>query len=52
MTTVNNYINGEIVPPTTNEYLDIINPSNSECIGKVALSNSTDVNAAVTAAHS
>ena len=52
MTTVNNYINGEIVPPTTNEYLYIINPSNSKCIGKVALSNSTDVNAAVTAAHS
>jgi len=51
MTTVNNYINGEIVPPSTNQYLDIINPSDSSILGKVAISNSTDVNAAVTAAN-
>jgi len=51
MTTVNNYINGEVVPPSTNEYLDIINPSDSSILGKVAKSNSTDVNAAVTAAN-
>ena len=51
MTTVNNYINGEVVPPSTNEYLDIINPSDSTILGKVAISNSTDVNAAVTAAN-
>ena len=51
MTTVNNYINGEVVPPSTNEYLDIINPSDSTILGKVAISNSTDVNAAVIAAN-
>jgi len=51
MTTVNNYINGEIVPPSTNEYLDIINPSDSSILGEVAISNSTDVNTAVTAAN-
>ena len=48
MTTVNNYINGEIVPPSSNEYLDVINPSDSSIIGKVGLSNAQDVNCAVT----
>ena len=48
MTTVNNYINGEIVPPSSNEYLDVINPSDSSIIGKVGLSNAQDVDCAVT----
>jgi len=51
MTIVNNYINGQIVPPTSNQYLDILNPATSTSIGKVALSTSADANAAVVAAH-
>eukprot|EP00571_Detonula_confervacea_P007219 CAMPEP_0172328344 /NCGR_PEP_ID=MMETSP1058-20130122/60303_1 /TAXON_ID=83371 /ORGANISM="Detonula confervacea, Strain CCMP 353" /LENGTH=518 /DNA_ID=CAMNT_0013045457 /DNA_START=1746 /DNA_END=3302 /DNA_ORIENTATION=- len=51
MTTVNNYIAGQIVPPSSNQYLDILNPSTSTTIGKVALSTSSDVDAAVSAAH-
>ena len=51
MTTVNNYINGQIVPPTSNQYLDILNPATSTSIGKVALSTSADANAAVLAAQ-
>jgi methylmalonic acid semialdehyde dehydrogenase len=49
--TINNYIAGKHTPPTTNEYIPVINPSTSSQIANVAISNSTDVNNAVTAAH-
>ena len=49
-TTVDNYIGGQIVPPSSNQYLDVINPSTSTVIGKVALSTSSDVDSAVSAA--
>jgi methylmalonic acid semialdehyde dehydrogenase len=51
VTVVNNYINGEIVTPSSNDYLDVTNPSTNALIGKVALSTSVDVNDAVHAAH-
>ena len=51
-TAVNNYINSQFVPPNSNRYISITNPSTSTDIGQVALSNSTDVNSAVNAAHS
>ena len=47
----NNYINGEIVPPSGGTYLDVHDPSNSNVIGKVAISTRDDANAAVAAAH-
>lgn len=47
---VDNYINGGFVPPSTNEYLDVINPADSKIIGKVGLSASCDVDNAVQAA--
>jgi malonate-semialdehyde dehydrogenase (acetylating)/methylmalonate-semialdehyde dehydrogenase len=50
-TTVDNYINGQAVPPSSNDYLDILNPSTCAIIGKVALSSHSDVNAAVAAAN-
>lgn len=50
-TSVDNYINGTFVPPSTNQYLDVLNPSNSQVIGKVALSSSSDVDQAVQVAH-
>ena len=48
-TIVDNYIGGKVVPPSSNEYLDIINPATSGVIGKVALPNTADVDAAVDA---
>merc|ERR1740130_2246054 len=47
VTVCDNYINGEYIPSSTNEYLDVLNPTNSSIIGKVAISNSKDVNHAV-----
>ncbi|KAG7367577.1 methylmalonate-semialdehyde dehydrogenase [Nitzschia inconspicua] len=51
VTLVTNYINGKFVPPSTNEYMDVLNPSNSQVIGRVGLSSSTDVDEAVDIAH-
>ena len=48
--TVDNYINGAFVPPTTNSYLPVTSPSTSATIGSVALSSTSDVHAAVSAA--
>ena len=49
--TVDNYINGSFVPPSTSQYLDVLNPANSQVIGKVGLSTASDVDQAVQAAH-
>ena len=51
VTIVDNYINGETVPPEGGEYLDVHDPSTSAVIGKVALSSAADVDDAVRAAH-
>ena len=48
---VDNYINGSFVPPSTSQYLDVLNPANSQVIGKVGLSTQSDVDQAVQAAH-
>ena len=37
---VNNFINGEFVPASSGEYLDVINPATNEVCGRVTLSNS------------
>jgi malonate-semialdehyde dehydrogenase (acetylating)/methylmalonate-semialdehyde dehydrogenase len=47
VTVCDNYINGEYIPSSTNEYLDVLNPANSKTIGKVTISNTNDVNHAV-----
>lgn len=44
---INNYIGGKFVPPSTDKYLDLRSPHDGEIIGKVALSNATDIDAAV-----
>jgi len=49
-TVVDNYINGGFVPPSTNDYMDVINPADSKTIGKVGLSEKCDVDNAVEAA--
>lgn len=48
--TVNNYINGDFVKPTTGQYLPVTSPISSATIGDVALSSTADVDAAVAAA--
>lgn len=50
LVTADNYIDGAVVPPSTNEYLSVCNPASSAKIGRVALSSSQDVDRAVEAA--
>lgn len=45
-----NYINGEFVAPSNNEYLDNVSPATGVVIAKVPRSTSSDVDAAVAAA--
>jgi acyl-CoA reductase-like NAD-dependent aldehyde dehydrogenase len=49
--TVDNYIGGKFVAPSTEKYLDVTNPANLHTIGKVGISNSKDVDDAVAAAE-
>ena len=51
-TIVNNYIGGKVEPPSSNEYLDVIDPATSGIIGKVVLSTAADVDAAAAALES
>lgn len=51
ITTVDNYVSGVFVPPSTKEYLDVLNPANAQIIGRVGLSTTSDVNDAVAAAQ-
>ena len=44
------YINGQWVEPSGKETLDVINPSNEDVLGKIALGTSEDVDKAVAAA--
>lgn len=46
-----NYIAGKYVPPATNEYIEVVNPSDSHIIGRVGISNEKDVEMAVAAAE-
>lgn len=48
---VNNYIGGKFVPPSTGDYLDVNNPADFHIIGKVGISNTSDVQDAVAAAE-
>jgi len=50
-TTVDNYIAGSRSPPSTGEYLNVINPANFQVEGRVAVSNTKDVQDAVAAAE-
>ena len=50
---IDNYINGQIVPPSTPSYLPVHNPATTSSvpIASVALSSTPDVDAAVAAAN-
>ena len=50
--TVDNYINGTFVTPTTGSYMPILSPFTSGTVGSVAVSAKADVDAAVSAASS
>ena len=45
-----NYINGELVAPKNNEYLDVFNPAIGKAYAKVPNSTSEDVNLAIAGA--
>ena len=47
---VDNYINGNFIPPGSKEYMEVRNPSDGALIGQVGLSNEKDVGNAVQAA--
>lgn len=44
---IDNYVGGTFQAPAAGNYMDVINPSNSNVIGKVGLSSAKDVDAAV-----
>ncbi len=48
--TLQNFINGEFVPVTGTESLDIVNPTNGEVVAKAPVSSQADVDAAMDAA--
>lgn len=50
MKAIQNYINGELTPPTNNQYLDLFDPSCGEVYAQVPASNQADVEQAVQAA--
>ncbi len=49
--TLKNFVNGEWVEADTDRYLDVDNPATGEIIGKVPLSSTEDVQAAIKAAN-
>src|SRR5881409_2085354 len=51
MKTLRNYIGGAWVSPTAADYLELTNPATGEQLGKVPLSGTRDVDAAVAAAQ-
>lgn len=50
MHTIQNFINGAYVPPIGGQYMDNYNPATGEVSGKIPLSDSQDIEAAVRAA--
>lgn len=48
--TINNWIDGKFVPPSTGQYLDVTTPYTGKAIAKVALSSKDDVETAVASA--
>lgn len=45
------YINGEWVTPTSNKYMETLNPATGKTLSKIAIGNATDVDKAVKAAR-
>ncbi len=52
MISINNFINGEFVPPNSNQYLDVYEPATGLIYSNVADSNSIDVENAYQSAQS
>ena len=51
MITLCNYIDGELLPPESGEYLDNINPATAEVFSKIPNSAKADLEKAVIAAN-
>lgn len=50
MTDANNYIAGKFLPPSTKQYIPVLNPADCTEIGRVGVSSTQDVDTAVVAA--
>ncbi len=50
MESIYNYIDGNLVPPDSEKYLNNYNPSNGEIYSLIPDSNNNDINNAVSAA--
>lgn len=51
MKTIDNFIDGQFVPPASGQYLDDINPATGKVIARIADSDAADVDAAANAAR-
>jgi len=51
MKKINNYINGQLLPPSGGKYIDLYNPSNGQVYAQVPNSDLTDVDNAISAAE-
>ncbi len=51
MTSISNYINGQLTPPTRGNYIDLVNPSTGDVYSQVPDSDISDVEKAVNAAE-
>lgn len=51
MEIIANYINGELLPPHSAEYIENINPANAEVFAKIPLSNEEDLKSAIASAE-
>ena len=50
MKVVDNVINGELSPPSSGEYIDVVSPADGQTFAKVAVSTAQDVERAIAAA--
>lgn len=51
MELIANYINGELVPPNSDEFIDDINPATAKVFAKIPLSDEKDLKSAITSAE-
>ena len=51
MTTCDNFINNKFVAPISGNYMDVTSPATNDAVGKVAVSESADVDLAIEAAN-
>jgi aminomuconate-semialdehyde/2-hydroxymuconate-6-semialdehyde dehydrogenase len=51
MEKIANYINGELIPPKSSQYMDDVNPATAEVFAQIPLSDEEDLKSAITSAE-